>query len=147
MLYGSACRGHVAARFVRNLKKKKKQERKRTSMSRVVSRYICSRKKPSTCSFHRTIFRGMFFFHIHKEGIRVVSGTYSRAHLPRDPYPRWPRNLINHFVSDHCATISRDTWCNRVWKHENCVLFSGIERHIVSFLNLGKQSVSLWHQV
>lgn len=49
--------------------------------------------------------------------------------------------ILYPIIAQRC--LSRDTWCNRIWKRENCVLFHGTERRIVPLLNLGKQSVSL----
>lgn len=99
-------------------------------MSRVVSRYIYSRKKPSTCSFHRAIFRGVFFFHVHKEGrIRVVftrpSASRSLSALALRSYqPFCTRSLRNDACREiHGVTVSGSAKIAYCFTGQNVALF------------------------
>lgn len=121
--------GKVCAEFKKK-KRKKQQERKRTSMSRVVSRYIYSRKKPSTCSFHRAIFRGVFFFHVHKEGRILVVFTRPSASrslsalAPRSYQPFCTRSLRNDACREiHGVTVSGSAKIAYCFTGQNVALF------------------------
>lgn len=113
--------------------------RKEATLSRANPRFR-SGKKPSTCSFiarHSEAFvprRGTCTTAstLYPLTIHAASGTRSLS--------AWPA-ILSPFVliiAQRYASEMHLSWCNCIWKRENCILFSRTERCIVLTLNLGR---------